>query len=132
MQVKHIAENYSAIVSTFIKLPFVIKIFVCLFMSGRFTQVLLYVSSMSMAKTSFTNIANFSTKHLVMCKVYNDVGGINLLDHSNLPALEIIHVITIMYLTLIILPCKPSVDCTVIALEITCIYMFAYDVIAMP
>ena len=28
--------------STFIKLPFVIKIFVCLFLSGRFTQVLLY------------------------------------------------------------------------------------------
>ena len=28
--------------STFLKLPFVIKICVCLFLSGRFTQVLLY------------------------------------------------------------------------------------------
>ena len=35
-------EN-SAILSTFIKLPFVIKIFVCLFLSGRFTQVLMYI-----------------------------------------------------------------------------------------
>ena len=40
MQVKSIAED-SAILSAFIKLPFVIKIFVCLFLSGRFTQVLL-------------------------------------------------------------------------------------------
>ena len=40
MQVKGIAEH-SAILSTFIKLPFVIKID---YFSGRFTQVLLYVS----------------------------------------------------------------------------------------
>ena len=40
MNFKGIAER-SAIVSTFIKLPFVIKIFV-LSMSGRFTQALLY------------------------------------------------------------------------------------------
>ena len=33
-------EEHSAILSTFIKFPFVIKIF-CLFLSGRFTQVLL-------------------------------------------------------------------------------------------
>ena len=31
--------EHSAILSTFIKLPFVIKIFVCLFLSGGFTQV---------------------------------------------------------------------------------------------
>ena len=52
MQVKSIAEcskgslmkvqaEHSAILLTFIKLPFAIKIFVCLFLSGRFTQVLL-------------------------------------------------------------------------------------------
>ena len=41
MQVKSIAEC-SAILSTFIKLPFVIKIFVLSFFGGRFTQVLLY------------------------------------------------------------------------------------------
>ena len=38
-------QNYciiSAILSTFIKLPFVISIFVLSFMSGSFTQVLLY------------------------------------------------------------------------------------------
>ena len=33
----------SAILSTFIKLPIVIKIFFGLFLSGRFTQVLLYI-----------------------------------------------------------------------------------------
>ena len=35
--------EHSAILLTFIKLPFVIKIIVCLFLSGRFTQVLLYM-----------------------------------------------------------------------------------------
>ena len=35
--------EHSAIRSTFIKLPFVIKIFVLSILSGRFTQVLLYV-----------------------------------------------------------------------------------------
>ena len=34
--------EHSAILLTFIKLPFAINIFVCLFWSGRFTQVLLY------------------------------------------------------------------------------------------
>ena len=34
--------EHSAILSTFIKLPFVIKSLFCLFLSGRFTQVLLY------------------------------------------------------------------------------------------
>ena len=35
--------EHPAILSTFIKLPFVVKIFFCLFLSGRFTQVLLYM-----------------------------------------------------------------------------------------
>ena len=43
MQVKSIEGEHSAILSTFIKLPFVIKIFVCLLLSGRFRQVLLYM-----------------------------------------------------------------------------------------
>ena len=34
--------EHSAILSTFIKLPFGIKIVFCLFWSGSFTQVLLY------------------------------------------------------------------------------------------
>ena len=34
--------EHSAILSTFIKLPFVIKFFVMSVLSGRFTQVLLY------------------------------------------------------------------------------------------
>ena len=49
MQVKRIAEcskrlqeENSAILSTFIRLPFDIKIFVLSILSGRFTQVLLY------------------------------------------------------------------------------------------
>ena len=42
MQVESIAEcsKHSAILSTFIKLPFVIKILFCLFLSGRLRQVL--------------------------------------------------------------------------------------------
>ena len=36
-------REHSAILSTFIKLPFVLKIFVCLFLSGCFIQVLLYI-----------------------------------------------------------------------------------------
>ena len=58
MQVKSIAEcsliagqkysrmlkrEHSAILSTFIKLPVVIKPLFCLFLSGRFTQVLLFI-----------------------------------------------------------------------------------------
>ena len=39
---KMLQGEHSDILSTFIKLPFVIKIFVCLFVSGCFTQVLLY------------------------------------------------------------------------------------------
>ena len=45
MQVKSIAEcskgEHSAILLTFIKEPFVIKIFILSILSGRFTQVLL-------------------------------------------------------------------------------------------
>ena len=37
-----IAWEHSAILSTFMKLPFVIKIFILSILSGRFTQVLLY------------------------------------------------------------------------------------------
>ena len=45
MQVRSIAEcsnKHSAILSTFIKLPFVLISLFCLFLNGRFTQVLLY------------------------------------------------------------------------------------------
>ena len=35
-------QEHSAILLTFIKLPFVIEALFCLFLSGRFTQVLLY------------------------------------------------------------------------------------------
>ena len=47
MQVKYIEEcskgEHSAILLTFIKLPFVIKIFVLPFLSGRIKHVLLYI-----------------------------------------------------------------------------------------
>ena len=46
MQVKSVAEcseKHSAILLTFTKLPFVIKIFVLSFLSGRLQQVLLYM-----------------------------------------------------------------------------------------
>ena len=41
--------EHSAILSTFIKLPFVIKTFVLSFLSGRFTQVKLYTAINEMA-----------------------------------------------------------------------------------
>ena len=39
--------EHSAILSTFIRLPFVINIFVMSFLNGRFTQVLLYFKNTS-------------------------------------------------------------------------------------
>ena len=45
MQVKSITLEHSAILLTFIKLPFVINIFVLSILSGRFTQILLYIHS---------------------------------------------------------------------------------------
>ena len=39
--------KHSAILLTFIKLPFVIKIFVLSILSGHFTQVLLYIRKVS-------------------------------------------------------------------------------------
>ena len=47
MQVQSIQGEQIAILTTFIKLPFVIKIFVLAFLSGRFTQVLLKWPSVS-------------------------------------------------------------------------------------
>ena len=46
MHAKSITEwEHSAILSTCIKLPFVFKTLFCLFLSGRFIQVLLYEGS---------------------------------------------------------------------------------------
>ena len=45
MQVKSIAAEHSAILSTFIELPFVIEIFVLSTLSCRSTQVKLYYSN---------------------------------------------------------------------------------------
>ena len=42
--------EHPTIYSTFIKLPFAIKIFFCLFLSGCFTQVLLYTLIISLTK----------------------------------------------------------------------------------
>ena len=55
-------RDHSAILSTFIKLPFVIKIFVCLFLSIRFTQVLLYVG-LSPARVPIDSEINMSCCH---------------------------------------------------------------------
>ena len=43
MQTKRIPEWHYAILTTFIKLPFVIKNFVLSILSGHFAQVLLYI-----------------------------------------------------------------------------------------
>ena len=39
----------------------------------------------------YTTLTNFSTKHLVMCEVYTDVGGILQLYHVCPPVRKIIH-----------------------------------------
>ena len=68
MQVKTIAEcskDNSATLSIFIKLPFVTKIFVCLFLSGRLRQVLLYKSLWLI----HTGTLGFVTSHGVMVNI---------------------------------------------------------------
>ena len=58
MQDKSIAEcskvEHSAILSNFIKLPFLIRIFILSFLSGRFTKVLLYRGSLLGKSTLLT------------------------------------------------------------------------------
>ena len=39
----------------------------------------------------YTTLTSFSTKYLVICKVYTDVGGIKLLYHVCPPVRKIIH-----------------------------------------
>ena len=56
MQVKSVAEcskEHSAILSTFIKLPFVFKTFVLSILSGRFRQVLLYIGVDKLSKIDY-------------------------------------------------------------------------------
>ena len=48
--------EHSAIFSTFIKLPFDIKIFVCLFLSGHLRQVLLYYQSVKQFGFQMSNV----------------------------------------------------------------------------
>ena len=39
----------------------------------------------------YTTLTNFSTKYLVICKVYTDAGGIKQLNHVCSPVHKIIH-----------------------------------------
>ena len=58
MEVKIIAEcskRHSTILLTFIKLPFVIKVFVMSILSGRFRQVLLYIFYFSFKDNGIQN-----------------------------------------------------------------------------
>ena len=50
-------REHSAILSTFIKLPFVIKIFIFSILSGRFTQVLLYNT------IHYNTVHSYGSKH---------------------------------------------------------------------
>ena len=52
-------EEHSAILLTFIKLPFVIRSLFCLFLSGRFTQVLFILLAKSSAKVLNKHINSF-------------------------------------------------------------------------
>ena len=56
MQVKSIAEwEHSAILSTFVKVPFVMKIFVLSILNGRLRQGLLYVGLCSNSECGMQN-----------------------------------------------------------------------------
>ena len=46
----------------------------------------------------YTRLTNFSTKYLVMCKVYTDVGGINYLYYVCPPLRQIVHLKLVDYL----------------------------------
>ena len=52
--------EHSAIILNFIKLPFVIKIFVLSILSGRFTQVLLYLKRTFLANLNL-QVASITT-----------------------------------------------------------------------
>ena len=51
--------EHSAILSTFIKLPFVFKILFCLFLSGHFRQVLLYNDYLFLKKSNYCHEHDF-------------------------------------------------------------------------
>ena len=55
--------EHSAILSTFIKLSFVIKIFVLSILSGRLRQVLLYYSHMRRSHYAVTQLRNENCTH---------------------------------------------------------------------
>ena len=88
IQVKSIAEcshEHSAILSTFMKLPFSTKAFVLSIVKWPFTvrkRSLLWIVKLSALVSIqyhmlyYTTLTNFSTIYLVMCKVYTDVCGI--------------------------------------------------------
>ena len=78
-------EQHSAILSTFIKQPFVIKFFFCLFWSGRLRQVLLYVRILHLMQLGAT------VKHVSPNTQY-----IN--RHTMYTVLIDIHAIQLMYL----------------------------------
>ena len=56
--------EHSAILSTFIKLLFVMKIIVLLFLGGRFTQVLLYIEYYRVITLILVNIV----PRMLVCK----------------------------------------------------------------
>ena len=47
-------------------------------------------------KRFYTTLTNFSTKYLVMCKVYTDVGDIKSIYHVYPPVCKTIHSVKIM------------------------------------
>ena len=72
--------EHSAILSTCIKLPFVIKSLFCLFLSGGFTHVLLYIYIISLgthqyAGRSFTQVLQY--RYIISLGIYQFAGRIS-------------------------------------------------------
>ena len=74
--------EHSAILSTFIKPPFIIQNFVLSIMSGRFTQVLLY----------FVIISQFTYSHYPSSRVNHNIGVMNVSTNIQFSGQEHIYI----------------------------------------
>ena len=90
MQVEGIAEwEHSAILSTFIKLPFIIKILFCISLSGRFIQMLRYIIILQVEVFNVLFVKEQDQKFVVHCqdcarKIHPRLEGFVILNQYHL------------------------------------------------
>ena len=64
-------QEHSAILSTFIKLPFVLRSLFCLFLNGRFTQVLLYNNRLNIPGVPCSDLATQYNLKLQLFSIFD-------------------------------------------------------------